>query len=63
MTPEEQQRWLDSISKPSVEETNILEFQKSPEFKEQIDGIVDALDGCSRYRAAKMIRQSMLGVG
>ncbi len=62
ITPDEQEQWLALISGPTPEEMNVLEYQRDPRFREQINEIVDTI-GCSRYRAAKMIRQSRLGVG
>jgi hypothetical protein len=63
MSPEEAREWVDNkLTKPSQTESTILDMMASPEFGPSIDGIVDNT-GLTRYRAAYMIRQHMLGEG
>lgn len=63
MTEDEARDWVDQrLAKPSETEVTILDMMASPAYGPSIDGIVDNT-GLTRYRAAYMIRQHLLGEG
>ena len=51
--------WFDNSRQPKF---NIYDVMNNPKFRDQINNVCDVLD-ITRWKAAKMIRQSLLGVG